>query len=401
MLSRLVLLGLVGALGITIPTRKEAAEWLDAAQSWAIARLADWDGASPPPHRFHAHHPTRMHLHAPSQSIQTPLLVAQRVSKSTDASRIDASKSGQSLPSLPSNVFAEDQPSTVATSGTNHPKLVSQSDAGRLLLGPVGPVSLGPLTGPSRTVSAVPLTRRSGTVAAILLSGPSGNVSAAALTRPSGSVSTVALTRPSGALSPEGRGGEWPRWSDDLDAGLFVELCGVAEQAGVSFEASETQVQAQRLAGCFEEDEAELLAFDQALEGPNPKSVMQDPRPSPSFVPMEIGPDLQPGIAYELNRASEGIAIIARQGEAPQLQKAPPDRSERSALATRASGSVRVALNPPAHLSERHPAAAAPGPIPSPALDPALGRAVRLTRDAFRAWVSVLTGRQPLKVTTL
>ncbi len=47
MFSRLVLVGMVAALGITVPTRLEILGWIKAAHSWTASRLADWDSARP------------------------------------------------------------------------------------------------------------------------------------------------------------------------------------------------------------------------------------------------------------------------------------------------------------------------------------------------------------------
>jgi hypothetical protein len=43
MISRLVLVGLVAALGVTFPGKTDCQAWFDAFQTWASARLADWD----------------------------------------------------------------------------------------------------------------------------------------------------------------------------------------------------------------------------------------------------------------------------------------------------------------------------------------------------------------------
>ena len=46
MISRLVLVGVVGALGISVPTWPEVREWMGAAHSWTACQLAAWDACS-------------------------------------------------------------------------------------------------------------------------------------------------------------------------------------------------------------------------------------------------------------------------------------------------------------------------------------------------------------------
>ena len=43
MMLRLVLVGMVAALGVTIPSRPDGRGWLGSAERWAKSVLADWD----------------------------------------------------------------------------------------------------------------------------------------------------------------------------------------------------------------------------------------------------------------------------------------------------------------------------------------------------------------------
>ena len=47
MLVRLALVGMVAALGVTLPSQPECEQWFDSAQNWASAVLADWDTWKP------------------------------------------------------------------------------------------------------------------------------------------------------------------------------------------------------------------------------------------------------------------------------------------------------------------------------------------------------------------
>ena len=43
MLSRMILVGLVAVLGVSLPSRSESVGWLTSAHAWVIAQLAEWD----------------------------------------------------------------------------------------------------------------------------------------------------------------------------------------------------------------------------------------------------------------------------------------------------------------------------------------------------------------------
>ena len=47
MLSRMILVGLVAVLGVSLPSRSESGGWLTSAHEWVIARLAEWDTYTP------------------------------------------------------------------------------------------------------------------------------------------------------------------------------------------------------------------------------------------------------------------------------------------------------------------------------------------------------------------
>ena len=47
MISRMILVGLVAVLGVSLPSRSESGDWLTSAHAWAIAQLAEWDAYTP------------------------------------------------------------------------------------------------------------------------------------------------------------------------------------------------------------------------------------------------------------------------------------------------------------------------------------------------------------------
>src|SRR5690349_4588011 len=47
MMLRLALVGMVAALGVTLPAQPECEKWFESVQTWAAATLADWDTWKP------------------------------------------------------------------------------------------------------------------------------------------------------------------------------------------------------------------------------------------------------------------------------------------------------------------------------------------------------------------
>ena len=88
------------------------------------------------------------------------------------------------------------------------------------------------------------------------------------------------------------------------------------------------------------------------------------PASKPRFEPLETGPEQPVGVAYELNRRSEGL-----HDSSPPLPAA-----------------LSIAASP-------SPSSSTPRPTRE------LNRAVKLTRDAVYAWVNVFTGPALMTVT--
>ena len=47
MMLRLVLVGMVAALGVSIPSQPSCEHWYDSAQAWAMSLMAEWDTWEP------------------------------------------------------------------------------------------------------------------------------------------------------------------------------------------------------------------------------------------------------------------------------------------------------------------------------------------------------------------
>ena len=47
MISRMILVGLVAVLGVSLPSRSESGGWLTSAHDWVMTQLAEWDTYTP------------------------------------------------------------------------------------------------------------------------------------------------------------------------------------------------------------------------------------------------------------------------------------------------------------------------------------------------------------------
>ncbi len=166
----------------------------------------------------------------------------------------------------------------------------------------------------------------------------------------------------------------------------------LATTAGPSFEPAEP----------FEDEDAVVVDWDRWDDG---LAMARDFQPVPSvaywsFEPIVVAEDREQGIAYELNRASDGIGIIPP--EARQVRGRKPADSSSDEIR---SSAPRPGASPPAHLPSSFEVAHRPAsPCPSestasPGHDE-LGRAIALTRDAARAWIDVLTGTTSVRMTS-
>jgi hypothetical protein len=240
MFSRFVLLGMVGALGITLPGGKEASHWLEAANSWAVARLADWDGSSASELRV-VHHRSLGH------SAFRP--VKRR--RDTQLARSDASAGKQAptahlsapvpLRDLPADVFAGVPPVTSTVVSAVAPAAAKPAEESRAIARPEEATVLEL----DRTFADL------GFLCGTSAEEPGWSAASApqeAVDLPDDGV-PVAL-------------GDAPGWSGDLEGGLLVEICRIASEVPAASSANVVPEGAEGWAGCFDEGEDDLVTVD-------------------------------------------------------------------------------------------------------------------------------------------
>jgi hypothetical protein len=119
-----------------------------------------------------------------------------------------------------------------------------------------------------------------------------------------------------------------------------------------------------------------------------------------SFEPIALAEDLDQGIAYELNRASEGIRIAPPEaGREPGRKPTNSSRDEIRPIALQPGASPAPHFSTSSGVARRPPSPWPYESTRSPYHDE-LGRAIALTRDAARAWMDVLAGTTAVRVTS-
>jgi hypothetical protein len=111
---------------------------------------------------------------------------------------------------------------------------------------------------------------------------------------------------------------------------------------------------------------------------------------------IELGPDLDQGIEFELNCGAKANEIVADKSTIPSSDL---NQSPSTDVGLSAASTARAGTTPQTALNERANPQIVPkdaGSCPPPELD----QAVSLTRDTLRAWAHVFAGSGPLKVTT-
>jgi hypothetical protein len=432
MFSRLVLVGMVAALGITVPTRLEILGWIKAAHSWTASRLSDWDSARP----------------SDDGVIVAPVLPWTPIERKPDAVTplptgilVAMSGGGTAAESLdyrpgPSlgPIVAGDRASGLAHELNRRAEGLDISiepamTGRRVAVGTTGPArSTGkptdlapPLAGdtveerlailwfravegsdPTGTPVTLNATGRRSSVAippiSCTFSGPS------TVERPARQVMTTpfdtafslvasasrydlitplkrltlgslprgeTLTNPPFARGGKETGGP-PTISPPYEGGGrggWGPSYGYWGQTWLAVRASSALDDAVR--GLAQK----LNQFAEAIDGSGSgASVAVATRPS--FVPIDPGPGLESGLAHELNRASEGLTIVQAAGVS--------EDSLKTGLLVRDGPTPEVS------------AEGEGGTPPDPPSD--VGLALRLTREAAHAWMNVLSGSPAVRM---
>jgi hypothetical protein len=368
MISRLVLVGMVAALGVTLPSWPECEGWCQSAQEWASARLADWDTWRP--READSSHQAQPPI--PAAREVRPMPVAAAVAGPGD------SKTGPTPAPSPAVKAASDQtpgPQAIAAhpiAVADHPVADLALELNRWAEG----LDIQPSTIVSRASSSdrVPVPARS--LAAwedVIASCRAAEVSGVAQTitdlfeenpdgyEPSeeGLASSVAVEPTVGAVQPKFDPIEPPS-SWDRAGGIAEELNRFAEGIGIGI-------------------------GPEATSNPIARSPQGEPI---ATMPPELG------IADELNRASEGLdPTLPGRGDllhpAPQLLSSGDASGEHPASSSRPG--VQARQTNPDLPADRFPAGGESTVQPAPA-HLGLDQAIRLTRDAAFAWMDVLRG---------
>ena len=424
MFSRLVLVGMVAALGITVPTRLEILGWIKAAHSWTASRLADWDSAKSSSDDGVIVAPMLPQApigRNPDAVTPLPTGILAAVSGGGTATESLGSRSGPSF----EPIVADDRASGPAhelnrrAEGLDISMEPAMSDR-RVAVGTTGPArsarkptEFGPLLvgdtveekmtilwiraveglDPARTPMTMKATERRSIVAippiSCTFSGPP------TVERPARQVMTTPVvtgirlvtlvsrhdlitplerltlgwlprgkTLPSRPLVRVGKETVGPPTLSPPYKGRVRGGWGHGHgnrgQTSWAVQASSALDDAVR--GLAQK----LNQFAEGIEGPGSGASRAESTRRP-FVPIDPGPDLESGLAHELNRASDGLTIVQA---AVVSDDSPKTGSPGQTSGASAEGEGGTAPVPPSDV----------------------GLALRLTREAARAWMNVLSG---------
>jgi hypothetical protein len=339
MITRLVLVGMVAALGISVPTRPGVQGWVLAAHSWTAHQLADWDtGARRSTSGF-----TLPSVVTTVPAFE-PIVVDERASGLADelnrfAERVDID---------PRPAPSGRTPSAEGIARTTHMPLLSEFSA-----------ALGIGTPEMRGMAELMLAAE-GSQGAV---GPAEAVvtehRAGARVSPADciftpSVAASSTAPPATELSCEPRS------------------LPVADALQHEFIEPATDVQ--------DDIASELNCLGEAFEIAAP-AEMPPAAPKPPFDPIDPGTELDTGLAFELNRLSDGMAVAW--SAADRTDNPQPESTLRLTRPESAITSTPVPAERPS----------SPGPSPD------VAQAIRLTGEALHAWMSVMTGPAIVRIT--
>jgi hypothetical protein len=409
MIMRLVLVGLVAALGVTLPSRPECERWMGSVQSWACGVLADWDTWKPCESDAYCL-PSESHV---TVSDLGRLARVQRLAT-------ESSKSSERQRSAAVSVLAADEEVLAADEPAVRTQQIEGKNAGWAPVLPSDHIELamivelcriaeearvelqqkatpGPDSGPVSQAGAQHAAVRAATMQAL-----PGDVFAPE--QPANEIETVTVTvkalalptdvfapgepraegqtaivagLPHDVFAPAGQGSDQP--------GRLVSACDfLGERAALTSQPAAPGVEPIEEIGPLDPDLdifctiASRLIPDSEEVSTGSLNAVTNSSAESEFTSIEQGPELDQGIECELSRGAEANQIVA-------------DKVAIASADLNQSPSAEVGLSAP--LRAR---AGSTGPTPPPELD----RAVRLTRDALGAWAHVFAGSGPLKVTT-
>jgi hypothetical protein len=361
MLSRMILVGLVAVLGVSLPSRSEPSGWLTSAHAWVIAQLAEWDTDAPGEDGCFL--VVEALDSSPGEATQAETRTNTKASVAFEPIPIDDDVDNGLADEL--NRMAEGLgiPATttaIAESPTDFVAVPASESIELKLMVELCQIAERSAHDEPVSAPAIPQPREADADPAI------DEIFA--------DVSQVfAPTEPEPASIAQ-----QPREADAIAAidAIFADGSTVFAPAEPGFVTNAQPKPVRIAAGPKFEPVASLvkLAMDTVVKwnrfvvgikiGPERAGFQSRPVQPRAFEPIKVPADLESGIAYELNRASDGLEIVPP--EARTLGEARPQIPE-SELAAHAEGN---------HAS--------------------LGKALSLTRDAAFAWMNVLTGMTPV-----
>jgi len=450
MITRLVLVGLVAALGVTLPSRPDSDRWMGSAQSWACRVLADWDTWKPResdayclPSESHVTVSDRGRLArvqriagetlkssdrqrsatvtlwaadeevtrsqqmegknagwAPvhsSDHIELAMIVElyriaeetrvelQKATPQPDSDPVSqpgaqhASVQSSTMQALPNEVFAPEQPRNEIET-VKVLTLPAEVFAPEQPRDPSGPC---PSAGAPRVEPQTVMVQNLPTQ--VFAPG-----------EPRAEVQTANVEAlPNDVFAPADQGSDQPGGLVHAHELLGQRVASTSQPAAPGVEPIEE-------IGPLDPDLdifcaiASRLIPDSEQVPPESLNAVTNSSAQPEFTPIELGPELDQGIEYELNRGAEGNEIVPDMvamtstylNPSPSTDVGPPAPSTASTGSTPETAPIERA-NPRIVPNDA-------GLSPPPELD----QAVRLTRDALRAWAHVFTGPGHWKVTT-
>jgi hypothetical protein len=446
MIARLVLVGLVAALGVTLPSRRDCARWMDSNQKWACALLADWD-------RWEPNESDAYCLPAESQQILSDKGRLARIQHKDDrrasirATGAEASKSAghQHSPRVNNLPHDEDMTRSVHSEGMNTEwtlvsptdqielamvielyrianetpaepqKEPSQPDSGSVTRPAVFP-AVATQALPNQVFAPEPLRNDNEIENARVLPFPT-EVFAPEQLRIEAKAMMV-QTLPDDVFTPANPRSEGPIATVKA---LPDDVFGPTDQRGnrggslvnVPEQVGERPATTSQPAASQDERIGEIEPFDPNLDvyckvvsplGPDSKQVPTDAlglgsnlSSQPESIPSEPVHELDPGIPFEQDWSTEGMVI---EQDRVAMKS---DHLNKENISTDVRPPALSSANARRKSETESSVYAKPRVVPTTirlSAQPELDQALRLTREATSAWMRVLAGPGPLSVTT-
>jgi hypothetical protein len=384
MLSRMILVGLVAVLGVSLPSRSDSGSWLTPAHDWVIAQLADWDTYTPGKDcgfiATEAPDPLPREATRAPERTNTTTSVAFDPIPVTNGLADELNRLAGGLDILATvTAIAESPVDSVVVSSSDSVEWKLAVELRRIAETSASDEPCSSQATPrAREAEMDPAIDEIFADASQVFAPATEAMATAAQPK---SVSIAA--RPSCELAQTLVSQPCEADADPTIDEIFADGSQVfapSEQAMATAGQSESaSIAAQPIFELipppvdFETD----IATELNLCGEGVETTFEDDAPTRSepirtFDSIEVPADLDSGIAYELNRASEGLEIAL-----PEIRK--PSEAPSPIPASATTANVQDEPN---------------------SGNASIGKALGLTRDAALAWMNVLSGTTPVMMTS-